>query len=230
MIRGRPDEVPEMPSDPAAVLAPLRRTRQYREFEPTAPSDEELDAIVDVARWTGSSRNTQPWRFLVITEPTTLRGLNQAGLPQTRGLATAPAAIAIALPAASVDAVHDAYDDGRAAERILIAASMLGLGAGISWIRTDVRPVAAQLLGLPDDWVVRSVVQVGRPTQAALLPKAAPGTARLERSETVHRERWPRALISRAARPAYGDQPPRQNLPAPIAHATANRTNSTTRS
>ena len=127
----------------------------------------------------------------MITEPATLRALNQAGLPQTRGLATAPAAIAIALPAASVDAVHGAYDDGRAAERILIAASMLGLGAGISWIRTDVRPAAAELLGLPDDWVVRTVVQLGHPTEAALAPKAAPGTARLERSETVYRERWP---------------------------------------
>ena len=39
--------------------------------------------------------------------------------------------IAIVLPDEQGQAVSHAYDEGRAAERILIAASMLGLGAGI---------------------------------------------------------------------------------------------------
>lgn len=181
-----------MPTDPAEILRPLRRTRQYREFEAEPVGDAELDAIVDVARWTGSSRNTQPWRLLVITDGATIRGLHEAGLPQTRGLKTAPAAIAIVLPADPDRAVHDAYDDGRVAERILIAASMVGLGAGISWIRADVRPAAARLLGLPDDWMVRSIVQLGHPTAAARAPKSTPGTARLPRDQVVFRDRWPR--------------------------------------
>ena len=105
-----------MTSDPADVLRPLRRTRQVREFEPTLLAPEALDAIADVARWTGSSKNTQPWRFIVITDPSTIRAIHVAGLPQTRGLASAPAAIAIVLPAEPERAVHDAYDDGRVAE------------------------------------------------------------------------------------------------------------------
>jgi nitroreductase len=104
-----------MPSDADAALRDLRRTRQVRAFEPTPLDAATLDALADVARWTGSSRNTQPWRFIVITEPATLRGLHDAGLPQTRGLATAPAAIAIVLPSDPRRAVHDAYDDGRVA-------------------------------------------------------------------------------------------------------------------
>ena len=173
---------------PADRLRPLRRTRQYREFEPTPLSEAELDAIADVARWTGSSRNSQPWRFLVLRDPSMLRALHDAGLPQTRGLATAPAAIAIVLSAE--DSQHDAYDDGRVAERILIAASMLGLGGGISWIRKDVRPAAAAILGLPEARMVRTIVQLGHPTAAALAPKAAPGTARLPFDEVVVRGRW----------------------------------------
>ena len=180
-----------MPSDPDAVLRDLRRTRQVRAFEPTPVDDRTLDALADVARWTGSSSNTQPWRFIVITEPATLRGLHEAGLPQTRGLAAAPAAIAIVLPSEPGRAVHDAYDDGRVAERLLIAARMLDLGAGISWIREDVRPAAAELLGLPGDRMVRTVVQLGHPTAAARESKSAPGEARLPRAETVLRERWP---------------------------------------
>lgn len=186
-----PDRVDDPDASPADRVRPLRRTRQYRDFEPTPLRDDELTAILDVARWTGSSRNSQPWRFLVITDPSTIRALHEAGLPQTRGLASAPAAIAIVLPADPKREVADAYDDGRVAERILIAASMLGLGAGISWIRSDVRPTAAAVLGLPDDRMVRSIVQVGHPTAAAREPKSQPGTARLALDELVIRERWP---------------------------------------
>ena len=180
-----------MPPDAADVLRPLRRARQVREFEPRPVDEATLDALVDVARWTGSSQNKQPWRFIVVTDPATLRALNQAGLPQTRGLASATAAIAIVLPSDPERAVHDAYDDGRVAERLLIAARMLELGAGISWIRTDVRPAASELLGLPDDRMVRTIVQLGHPTASALAPKSAPGEARLPRDEIVFRERWP---------------------------------------
>ena len=180
-----------MTTDPADVLRPLRRTRQVREFEPTPLAPELLDAIADVARWTGSSENTQPWRFIVITDPSTIQAIHAAGLPQTRGLATAPAAIAIALPAEPDRAVRDAYDDGRVAERILVAAAMLDIGAGISWIRSDVRPAIAALLDLPPDRMVRTIVELGIPTAAARAPKSEPGQARLPRGDVVFRERWP---------------------------------------
>lgn len=180
-----------MTTDPAEVLRPLRRTRQVREFEPTPVDRAALDALVDVARWTGSSRNSQPWRFIVVTDPSTLRAFHAAGLPQTRGLATATAAIAIVLPSDPARAIHDAYDDGRVAERILVAARMLDLGAGISWIRQDVRPAAAALLGLPADRMVRTIVQLGHPTAAARAPQSAPGAARLPRAEVVFDEGWP---------------------------------------
>jgi len=87
--------------------------------------------------------------------------------------------------------VSHAYDDGRAAERMLIAASLLGLGAAIAWILPDVRKAVGELLGLPDDWMVRTIVALGHPTAAAKRPKSAPGTARRPRSEAVFEERWP---------------------------------------
>ena len=180
----------DTPPDPDR-LRPLRRTRQYREFEPDPIDPQLLDALVDVARWTGSSKNTQPWRFIVITDRATIRTIHEAGLPQTRGLATAPAAIAIVLPADPGRAIADAYDDGRVAERLLVAASIVDIGAGISWIRPEVRPVVQEVLHLPPDRMVRTVVQLGRPTVGARAPKSAPGTARLPRDEVVFQERWP---------------------------------------
>jgi nitroreductase len=179
-----------MPS-PGDVVRPLLRTRQYREFTPEPVPAEILEALADVARWTGSSRNEQPWRFLVLTDEPTLRQIHGLGLPQTRSLATATAALAIVLPSDPAREIHDAYDDGRVAERILVAASMLGIGAGIAWVRRDVRAAVNELLGIPEDHFVRTIMSLGHPTEAALRPKSAPGTARLPRAETVFRDRWP---------------------------------------
>jgi nitroreductase len=176
--------------DPATVVRPLVRTRQYREFTSEPPTAAELDAILDAARWSGSSTNSQPWRFIVIRDRAAIEEISEAGRPQTRGMATAPIAIAIVLPEDDY-AISRAYDDGRVAERILIAASMLGLGAGISWIRREVAPVVARLLGLPPDRHVRTIVQVGHPTEAARAPKAKPGQARLPRDEVIFEDRWP---------------------------------------
>ena len=180
-------------ADPTAadVLSPLRRTRQFREFTAEPVSPEALDALADVARWSGSSRNTQPWRFLVVTDAATIRELAAVGMPQTRSLATATAIIAIVLPVGGEHDVGHAYDDGRAAERILIAAGMLGLGAGIAWVRGDVRETASRLLKLPADRYVRTIMALGHPTDAARAPKSEPGKARLPRAETVFHERWP---------------------------------------
>lgn len=176
---------------PLETIRPLLRTRQIRAFTDEPVADAELAAIADAARWTGSSRNTQPWRFIVIDEPATLRAIHAAGLPQTRALETAMAAIAIALPAEPHDAISHAYDEGRAAERMLIAASMLGLGAGIAWLRSGPLEVVRPLFGLPDAWIVRTVIALGHPSEAARRPKSAPGEARLPRDATVFETRWP---------------------------------------
>ena len=179
-----------MSTSPADRLRALRRTRQIREFTDQPVDAADLDAIVDVARWTGSSRNSQPWRFIVITDVSVLRRLAEVGHPQTRSLASATAGIAVVLPVDEGHEVGLAYDEGRAAERILIAAGMLELGAGIAWIFSRVRPAVGELLGLPADRYVRTIVALGHPTDAALAPKSAPGAARLPREETVYRERW----------------------------------------
>ncbi len=176
---------------PRDIVRPLVRTRQYRQFTDEPVSDEEIAAIVDAARWSGSAGNDQRWRFIVIRDVATLRQLATAGMPQTRGLHTAVMAIAIVLPDEPSRAVSDAYDDGRVAERILVAATMLGLGAGISWIRTGFQPAVREILGLPEDRMVRTIMSVGHPTDAARQPKSAPGQARQPRDEIVYEERWP---------------------------------------
>jgi nitroreductase len=176
---------------PLERVRALLRTRQVRELTEDPPTDVELAALTEVARWSGSARNSQPWRFIVIRDEDVLRRIHEAGAPQTRSLRTAPAAIAIVLSGDPGDIEH-AYDEARVAERLLVAATLLDLAAGIAWVRADVRAVVADALGLPPDHFVRTIVVVGHPSDAAKRPKSAPGRARLPASETVFQERWPR--------------------------------------
>jgi nitroreductase len=176
--------------DPGDVVRPLLRVRQTRAFRDTAVEPAALEAIADAARWSGSSRNAQPWRFIVIRSRETLAGIANAGMPQTRALATAAAAIAIVMPVEPGSGISHAYDEGRAAERILVAASMLGLGAGIAWIRSEARPAIGASLGLPEDRFIRTIVAIGHTSDEGRQPKSAPGEARLPRRATVMPERW----------------------------------------
>ena len=55
------------------AIAQLVASRQY---EPGEVSDDDLNQILEIARWSGSSRNTQPWRFVVVRDKDTLKQLS----------------------------------------------------------------------------------------------------------------------------------------------------------
>lgn len=177
--------------DPLETVRPLLKVRQAREFTTKKLTLAELDAITEVARWSGSSRNEQPCRFVTIRNRELIRRVAEIGLPQTRGLPTAAALIAIIVPEEPEREFSRAFDDGRAAERILVAAHLLGLGGGISRVRADVRPGINKALKLPANRSVRTIVGLGHPTEDALQPKSRPGQARLPREQVIYEECWP---------------------------------------
>jgi nitroreductase len=164
------------------VLRALRRTRQIRQFTDEPVTEAELDALLTVARWTGSSMNLQPWTFIVIRNKADRERLAEIA-PYARHVAGAAIAIAIAMNGDDPEA--DAYDEGRVAERILIAAGALGLGAGIGWALDSERPSVGALLGLTDPQFVRTIISLGHPTEGARQPRSAPGTARRPLAELV---------------------------------------------
>jgi nitroreductase len=172
-------------SDPRDVLRSLRQVRQYREFTGESISDDQLRAILDVARWTGSGNNSQPWRFIVLRDRDRIVQLAEAGVPQTRALRTAPVVIAVTLTDSTEREISLAYDEGRCVERILIAASMVGAGGGITWVRRDLKETFAGLLRVPEGRFVRTIVAIGYPSEAARAPKNPGQPARLPLDELV---------------------------------------------
>jgi nitroreductase len=144
-----------------AVIALMKRVRQIRQYQETPVSREAIDQLLEIARWTGSARNTQPWRFIVIDDKTILRRISQLRTP-INWLAGAPVAIAIALnPESGVTGV---FDEGRVSERVLIGANLLGLGGGTAWFGDDAQEAEAKkILGIPEEMIARSVIAIGHP-------------------------------------------------------------------
>jgi nitroreductase len=144
------------------VTEEIRKMRQARLYRPDPVPDDVLQELLEIARWTGSSRNTQPWQFIVITDKELLRQISQVR-PPINWVADAPLAIAIVLNGDSE--TSEAYDEGRVTERILIGARLLGLGGGTAWYGDDAQQAQAKhILGIPAERTARSVVVVGYPT------------------------------------------------------------------
>src|SRR5437868_6764932 len=54
-------------------IAMLRGLRQVRQFTTQRVPDEVINDILEVARWTGSGSNEQPWEFILVRDHDTLR-------------------------------------------------------------------------------------------------------------------------------------------------------------
>jgi nitroreductase len=165
----------------------LRTLRAVRSFRPDPVPQEVIDDILDVARWSGSASNRQPWEIILIRERDTLRSLASVG-GYAGHLARAP--LGIVLVMAGDRAEQETYDEGRLAERIMLAAFAHGVGSSIGWIVGQGRDAARELLGLPEHKVVRTAISLGYPDEQARRPRSGRGQARKPVSEIVHQERY----------------------------------------
>jgi len=169
------------------LIERMRTVRQIRQYKAEPVPDDIVSELLKVARWTGSSRNTQPWHFVVVTDKELLRKISQLRTP-INWLAAAPLGVAIVLDGSGVS---EAYDEGRVTERILIAAHSLGYGAGVAWFGDDTQQdEAKRIMGVPAERTARSIVMIGRPISAKdPRPAARPG-GRKPLSEIVSYDRY----------------------------------------
>jgi nitroreductase len=164
------------------VLRTLRRTRQVREFTHEPVDDASIQAILEVARWTGSGANRQPWTFVIVRDPAERLRIAELA-PHAGHVAKAPVAIAIVMNGAAPQ--WDDYDEGRVAERILIAATGLGLGGGIGLVNGPERGEVGALLDVRPPSYIRTMISLGHPTEAALRRHTGTGTGRRPLAELV---------------------------------------------
>ncbi|CAA9445162.1 MAG: Nitroreductase [uncultured Rubrobacteraceae bacterium] len=165
----------------------LRTLRAFRSFRPDPVPQEIIDDILEVARWSGSASNKQPWEILVVRERDTLRSLSSVE-GYAGHLAGAP--LGIVLIMAGDRAEQETYDEGRLAERIMLAAHAHGIGSSIGWIVGSGRDAAKELLGIPQEKVVRTAISLGYPDEGARRSSAGRGQARKPLGRIVHEERY----------------------------------------
>lgn len=143
-------------SDNYDLVVELRAIRDYKS-DPI--SDEDLGAILEAARWTGSSKNRQDWSFVVITDRARLDGLAEYG-DFTQPIRDSAATIVLVQLSGG-----NMFDVGRAAQNIMLAAKAIGVATcPITLHRTD---GAGAFIGAPDGTVTRYAVAMGYPTADA---------------------------------------------------------------
>jgi FMN reductase (NADPH) len=58
-----------------SYLALVKARRSSRVFKPEPVADEDIARIIEAARWAPSGMNSQPWEFVVVKDPDTIRKL-----------------------------------------------------------------------------------------------------------------------------------------------------------
>jgi nitroreductase len=153
--------------------------RDTRSYTGEAIADEHLGRIVRAGRMAGSSKNQQPLRFVVVRDPAQAQRLAGAG-DYTDPIRNAPLSIAILLRSD-----QRAFDAGRAAQNMMLAAWELGITSCPVAIHRELE--ARSVLGHPETYVVAMVIVFGHPQPDVPLGR---GAARLPLEELVHHERW----------------------------------------
>jgi nitroreductase len=173
-------------SEKIAFLRGLRAIRQFR-AEPI-PQDV-LNDILEVARWSGSASNRQPWEIVVVCNRETLQALAGVG-GYAHHLGGAAAAIILVMAGTPGRFDQETYDEGRLSERIMLAASAYGVGSSIGWFVGDGVAAAKKILAIPEDRLVRTALSLGYPTEETLKLRTQPGQARKPLAAIVHDEHY----------------------------------------
>ena len=170
--------------DEVAVLELLKSLRAHRHFADRPVSDGEIVRMLEVARWTGSARNRQPWRLVVVKTQEVRRTLSNLGR-YAQHLALAPLGVAIATDD-TLGGRDTAFDAGRVCQNLALAAHGLGLAScPVTLHPEDNADRAARLVGLERPWRIDHVLAVGQPADPP------PGTPAIQQGRrTVDELAW----------------------------------------
>jgi nitroreductase len=160
----------------------LRRLRAVKDYTPEPIDQGAIEDILEVGRWSASGSNRQPWEVVVVRDPQVKQKFGEWG---ARPAATA--GVVLLLVTASQASV---FDEGRLAERLCLAAAAHGLGSTVATLKNEGPDATKQLLGVPADRRVVTVVAIGHTDVAARRARPKVDQPRKPMSEFVHWDRF----------------------------------------
>ncbi len=184
------------------VETAIRTRRTHKAFAPEPLAREEVDELLDLARWAPNHHLTAPWRFRVVG-PRALARLKRAAGPEGSAKLDRAPTLIVASAALSGDPVQDEEDlhaTAVASYIVLLAAHARGPRGLLAHPGLLREPAGGWPVGLPDEESFVGLLHLGRPRQEQIAPER-PG---------------PRA----DRRPTSTDAPParRQSRRSPVEH------------
>ena len=107
----------------------LAKLRAVKEYTPEGIDRGVIEDILEVGRWTGSGVNRQPWEVIVVQDPQVTEKFGEWGAKP------ATTAAGVLLITSTSDSV--AFDEGRLAERLCLAAGAHGLGSTVATLKSN---------------------------------------------------------------------------------------------
>lgn len=164
----------------------IRNKRAIRNFSDKTVSEADLTKILNAGRWSGSSKNIQPWHFVVLQDRERLIALSECG--QFAGH-LAGATVGIALVTGDwMERWPVAFDLGRAAQNMMLVAHEAGIGSVMANIYEIEQ--ANALLELPPELMCYSAISFGHPLDPTDLNRTPRAGGKRLLDEVVHWERW----------------------------------------
>ena len=170
---------------PVETWDAITSRRNVRTYADRPIPDEHLDRVLEAGRRAPSSKNTQPWDFVVVTDRERLGRL--AGVWQGAAyVAGSAATIALVAPITQTGPQRVEYDLGQATMAMMVAAADLGIATGHTAVADQ--DLARELLGMPEDRRCAYLIALGYPADRPLRPIRNPDRRPFE--NVVHRDRW----------------------------------------
>lgn len=166
----------------------IRTRRSVRKYEETAVSDEQINQVLESARYAESWANKQGWHILVVKSADARAKLAAAleGNPGAKAVAQAPVLLAVCMdPAASGSLPGREYfmtDAGILMDHLMLEAADLGLGTVFIGMFDEDK--VREVLGVPAEFRIVGLTPLGVP---AKIPGERP---RNELGDIVHWETW----------------------------------------
>jgi nitroreductase len=168
------------------VSEAIRLKRTVRQFTPEPLPEETILAILNAGRRAQSSKNTQPWRFIAITDKVILKQLSECG-DWAGHLAGAALGVAIVHPDPN-ERFQILFDIGQAAAYMQLAAWELGVGSCIASIYQPEK--ARQVLGFPLEFTIRFALSFGYPLESDAISRTPQKGGRASLDKLVFWDRW----------------------------------------
>jgi nitroreductase len=154
----------------------IRERRTHKAFAPTPVPRDQLDDLLELARWAPNHHLTNPWRFRVLG-PRALERLKEAAGPEGAGKLDRAPTLVVASAVRSDDPVQEEEDlcaTACAVYAVLLAAHARGL-AGY-WRTPGVlrTPRGLAAVRVPDSERFVALIHLGWPRQEKAPPERAP--------------------------------------------------------